>query len=227
MLGRIAGDLRAEVRVQDEGSQLVARAVGARPGDCVLDACAAPGGKTMMLAEAMHDPASRPDSRLVAADYRHGRIALLARMLRSSGLAVPIVALDVTTPLPFRDVFDRVLLDAPCSGLGTLRRDPDVKWTRRPDDLPALAAAEQTMLAHASAVVRPGGRLIYATCSSEPDENMDVVRAFLAAQPKFTLEPLTHVPPALITAEGCLTTTPVDHGLDAFFAAVLVRHDTA
>jgi 16S rRNA (cytosine967-C5)-methyltransferase len=83
------------------------------------------------------------------------------------------------------------------------------------------------MLAHASAVVRPGGRLIYATCSSEPEENMDVVRAFLAAHAEFRLEPLTRLAPALITAEGCLTTTPVDHGLDAFFAAVLVRHDPA
>jgi 16S rRNA (cytosine967-C5)-methyltransferase len=164
---------------------------------------------------------------LVAADHRWNRVALLARLLRESGVRVPIVALDARQPFPFSATFDRVLLDAPCSGLGTLRRDPDLKWTRRPDDLPVLAAAERAMIAAAAGAVRPGGRLIYATCSSEPEENLDVVRDALDRLPGFRLEPAAHVVPALISPEGCLTTTPPAHGLDAFFAAVLVRQEGA
>jgi 16S rRNA (cytosine967-C5)-methyltransferase len=225
--GRIPAELRAEVRVQDEGSQLVGRLAGARPGERVIDLCAAPGGKTMMLAEAMGFTGLPSRSLLVACDYRPGRVSLLARTLGAAGLAVPLVALDAAQPLPFAAVFDRVLLDAPCSGLGTLRRDPDLKWARRFEDLPALAAAERRMLAQAASIVRPGGRVVYATCSSEADENMDVVRAFLAETPRFRLEPLADAAAGFVTPEGCLMTNPARHGLDAFFAAVLVRQEAA
>jgi len=213
--------------VQDEGSQLVARLAGAKPGERVLDVCAAPGGKTLILAEDMAVPAPAPASFLVASDRRPARLRLLASTLRAAGLAVPVVGLDATRPLPFPAIFDRVLLDAPCSGLGTLRRDPDLKWSRTPQDLPTLAAAERRMLARTAEVVRPGGSLIYATCSSEPDENIDVVRGFLASDPRFDLVPLPSDAPELLTAEGCLTTTPADHGIDAFFAALLVRRQRA
>jgi 16S rRNA (cytosine967-C5)-methyltransferase len=225
-LGRLPDDLRTEVRVQDEGSQLVARLVGARPGERVLDACASPGGKTLLLDEALRaTPAVA--TLLVAADHRWNRVTLLARLLQGSGVHVPIVALDARRPFPFSATFDRVLLDAPCSGLGTLRRDPDLKWTRRPEDLPVLAAAERAMLVAAAGVVRPGGRVIYATCSSEPEENLNVVRDALDRLPAFRLEPAVGVAPALISPDGCLTTSPPAHGLDAFFAAVLVRREGA
>ena len=226
-LGRLPDDLRADVRVQDEGSQIVARLVGSRPGERVLDACAAPGGKTIMLAEDMTRPAPSADSMLVASDWRPRRVELLAAVLRSAGHAVPVVALDAARALPFGAIFDRVLLDAPCSGLGTLRRDPDLKWTRTAGDLPELARIERAMLTCAAEAVRPGGRLIYATCSSEPEENLDVVRAFLDDDSRFGLEPVTGLDRELVTADGCLTTTPPAHGLDAFFAAVLVRHSGA
>jgi 16S rRNA (cytosine967-C5)-methyltransferase len=124
-----------------------------------------------------------------------------------------------------------VLLDAPCSGLGTLRRDPDLKWTRQAADLPAFAEAESRMLAVTAGAVRPGGRLVYATCSSEPDENAAVVDAFLAARPDFARLPAAslspRVPPALVDSEGAVVTSPPGHGLDAYFGTVLVRRPGA
>jgi 16S rRNA (cytosine967-C5)-methyltransferase len=127
-------------------------------------------------------------------------------------------------------VFDCVLVDAPCSGLGTLRRDPDIRWRRREQDLPALAAAELTMLQHAAGSVAPGGRLVYATCSSEPEENEAVVAAFLATTPGFTPlhagQATARLDPALIDQRGHLRTQPHLHGLEAFFGAVFERGPT-
>ncbi len=162
--------------VQDEASQLVALLAGASPGARVLDTCASPGGKTTAIAAAMNDRAL-----LVACDVRDRRIDLLRRTVAASGAHnVRIVQANLLRPLPFSQPFDLVFVDAPCSGLGTLRRDPDLRWRRKEQDLPVLAAAELTMLQHAADAIAPGGRLVYATCSSEPDENEGVADAFLA-----------------------------------------------
>jgi 16S rRNA (cytosine967-C5)-methyltransferase len=193
--------------IQDEASQLVARFVDAHPGDNILDACASPGGKTTAMAAAM-------DGRglIVAGDVRGRRLELLARTVKRSGARnIHIVQADATMPLPFAPMFDRVLLDSPCSGLGTVRRDPDIKWRRTAADLPVLAQAQALMLRNAAAVVRPGGRLVYATCSSEPEENEAVVDAFLVANPSFQ------------AAQPHFQTLPHRDGLEAFFAAMLVR----
>jgi 16S rRNA (cytosine967-C5)-methyltransferase len=121
-------------------------------------------------------------------------------------------------------------VDAPCSGLGVLRREPDIRWRRSAGDLPGLAAIGASILGHAARVVRPGGRLVYATCSSEPDENEAVVEAFLAASPPFRVADPDHVrrllPPAaadLVDGRGCLQTWPWRDDLEAFFGAVLIR----
>lgn len=222
-LGRLPKELRAAVSVQDEGSQLVAYAVAARPGDRVLDVCAAPGGKSVVIAGALGDRGL-----LVAGDHRPARLKLLRQTLEAVGPGAVLLGLDARRSLPFSPVFDRVLLDAPCSGLGTLARDPDVKWRRSEADLPGFAASQRTMLAQAAQVVRPGGLLIYATCSAEPDENDEVVDAFLAEHPDFSNMPVvfpTEVDGAdeLLTTRGRLATSPSRHGLDAFFAAVLAR----
>jgi 16S rRNA (cytosine967-C5)-methyltransferase len=224
-LGRLSPLLRTELLVQDEGAQLVARMADAKPGESVLDVCASPGGKTVVMSADMK-VGRAPGSRLIAADYRPGRMGLLSETLRHAGEPIPLVRLDARQPLPFHDVVDCVLLDAPCSGLGTVRRDPDVKWSRTPDDLPRLAAAELAMLEQAASVVKPGGRLVYATCSSEPEENAAVVDAFLAARPDFgrsTPASGARVPATMIDASGQLSTDPGRDGLEAFFAAVLVR----
>ncbi len=167
--------------IQDEASQLVAAFAGAQPGERILDACASPGGKTTAMAAAM-------DGRglVVAGDVRGRRVDLLARTVRRSGATnVRVVQADAGSPLPFGQVFDRVLLDAPCSGLGTFRRDPDIKWRRSAEELPAMAKAQGAMLQHAADVLKPVGTLIYATCSSEPEENAEVVERFLDANPSF------------------------------------------
>jgi 16S rRNA (cytosine967-C5)-methyltransferase len=221
-LGRLPAALRRELWVQDEGSQLVALAVDARPGDRVLDACAAPGGKTAVMSRAMAG-----SGLMVAADVRPARVRLLRSMLSRAGAEAAVVQADLLHPLPFAGTFDRVLVDAPCSGLGTIDRDPDVKWSRSPADLGRFSAAQRTMIGHAAEAVRPGGCLVYATCSSEPEENDSVVDAFLASDSRFTLEPFTEIAGASgtgwIDPRGCLRTLPFRDGVDAYFAARLVR----
>ena len=210
--------------VQEEASQLVAELVGARPDERVLDACAAPGGKTTAL-DAGLDGASL----LVAGELGAPRVALLTRMVRAAGAdAVRFVRHDVRHP-PFLPVFDCVLVDSPCTGLGTVRRDPEIRWRRQPEDVSRMAALQRTLIDGAATVVRPGGRLVYATCSSEPVENEEVVRAFLDNHPEFesvhpeAIGPVRDGLRSVITTDGWLTTTPDEHGLELFFAAILRR----
>jgi len=226
-LGRLSPDLRGRLLVQDEASQIVAHVVGAREGERVLDLCAAPGGKASWIAAAVG-----ASGMLVASDVRRPRVVLLRSTLDRAGAPARVVALDASQPLPFGPLFDRVLLDAPCSGLGTIRRDPDVKWARRPEELADFARGQGLMIEQAASVVRPGGTLVYATCSSEPEENEAVVKAFLEAHPEFEQARAKPGPGVsgsadLTDAEGFLRTLPFRHGLDAFFAAVLVRRGNA
>ena len=212
-----------EFLVQDEASQLVALLAGPTPGARVLDTCASPGGKATAVAASLASGA-----RLVACDVRERRTALLQKTVASAGAAnVWIVQADVTAPLPFNAPFSTVIVDAPCSGLGTLRRDPDIKWRRDAEALQAFAAAQRTMLEHAAAAVAPAGRLVYATCSSEPEENEQVAAAFLEAHPAF--KPVradaahSAIARELVDDRGHLRTEPDRHGLELFFGAVFER----
>ena len=212
--------------VQDEASQLVAELTAVSPGETVLDVCAAPGGKTTAIAAALG-----ASGRLVASDLRPARVQLLRRTLARAGAgAVPVIRLDLRQPLPLRAVFDCVLVDAPCSGLGVVRRDPEIRWRREPADLARFAREQRTMMHHAAAAVRPGGRLVYATCSSEPEENEQVIAAFLADHDDFAPigrpELAAALPgrlEAVLDDEGRLATRPDAHGLEVFFGAVLRR----
>ncbi len=209
--------------VQDEASQLVATFAADLAGPRVLDTCASPGGKTTAIAAAMP-----PGGQLVACDIRDRRMALLRRTVEASGATnVRLVQADLLRPLPFRRAFDFVFVDVPCSGLGTLRRDPDIRWRRRETDLAPFAAAELTMLQHAADAVAPGGRLLYATCSSEPEENEGVADAFLATTPGFhrrrALDISRRLPDAVVDERGDLRTSPDRHGLEAFYAVAFER----
>jgi 16S rRNA (cytosine967-C5)-methyltransferase len=210
--------------VQDEASQLVARVVDAGRGETILDVCASPGGKTTDMAADMADTGV-----LVACDVRERRLRLLTRAVVASGAAiVRLVHTDTQGPLPFAGApFHRVLVDAPCSGLGTLRRDPDIRWRRSEHELAGFAARQLDLLTRAAAVVAPGGRLVYATCSSEPEENEAVVDAFLASHGEFSLLDLRGTSRAFLSpvldTRGRLHTLPFAHGLEAFFAAALLR----
>lgn len=210
--------------VQDEASQLVGEYVAAAAGERVLDACASPGGKTTQMAAAMNGKGT-----IVAADVRGRRVSLLARTVAESAARnIHVVQANARAAPAFGAVFDAVLVDAPCSGLGTIRRDPDVRWRRGEADLSAFAEAQREMLAQLATVVRPGGRIVYSTCSSEPEENEAVVAAFLDSHRGFR----RHTPRpfadraelrALLEADGALKTLPFRDGLEAFYAAALVR----
>lgn len=208
---------------QDEASAAVGVTTAAVARGRVLDACASPGGKSLAMR-----PRLPADSRLVANDLRVRRVALLAATLgRVPGRPVPLVRSDARA-LPFRGSIDTLLIDAPCSGLGTLRREPDVRWRRVAADLPGLAQLQRELIEEGMRALAPLGRLVYATCSSEPEENETLVADVLREHPEWRLLDLRQAPlPAsmspLVTEDGTLRTWPHTHGLDAFYAAVLVR----
>ena len=193
--------------VQDEASQLISELVGTERGDRILDLCASPGGKTVAMAADLG-----PSGLIVATDVRRHRLRVLTDTLgRCRITRARVVQVPSTGGLPFVEgSFDRILIDAPCSGLGTVRRDPDIRWRVAEADLPALAASQLALLQRTASLVRPGGTLVYGTCSSEPDENQQVVAAFLATHPAFT-ETRVH------------QTLPFRDSLEAFFASVIER----
>ena len=193
--------------VQDEASQLIGDLVAVEPGARILDLCASPGGKTLALSAA-----TGPAGSVIACDVRPHRVRLLARTIARCRLPnVQVMHVPADGPLPFREsCFDAILIDAPCSGLGTVRRDPDIKWRRSAGDLPRFAGAQRDLLAGAADLVKPAGLMVYSTCSSEPEENADVIAAFLERRRDFAQE-RTH------------ETLPFRDGLEAFYGAVLRR----
>ena len=223
---------RGAVEVQDEGSQLLALLLDARRGQMAADFCAGAGGKTLALGAAM-----RNTGRLYAFDTSAHRLAALKPRLAKSSLSnvhPAVIAHERDERIKrLAGKLDRVLVDAPCSGLGTLRRNPDLKWRQSPQDVRELAAKQQAILSSAARLVKPGGRLLYATCSLLPDENEAVAQAFAAAHPAFApldAAQLLHalkVPAAdlLATPAGHLRLWPHRHGTDGFFAAVWERGD--
>jgi 16S rRNA (cytosine967-C5)-methyltransferase len=228
----IAGDLaslpatvRDQIAVQDEGSRLVALLVGS--GSHILDCCAAPGGKTRALAE------RNPSATVIAAELHPHRARLLRKLVAARN--VRVIVADARA-LPTTAAFDRVLVDVPCSGTGTLARNPEIKWRLKPDDLLDLRDFQLAILLSAMQQVAPGGRLVYSTCSLEPEENVEVVERALSADSSFRLldcgEQLQQ-----LRADGELVWNDVDsltrgpylqtiqgvHPCDGFFAAIIQR----
>jgi len=220
-----AGTLLAElvaagkVYVQDEASQLVAMQVEVQPEQRVLDLCAAPGSKTTQLADLSVDSAL-----IVATDLHEHRLRTLVSSAEIQGLSsIQCIALDGLGPLPFAEgTFDRVLVDAPCSGTGTLRRNPEIRWRISPADIDDLAERQKQLLFNAARVVSPGGRLIYSTCSVEHDENEGVVQTFLENNETFRLVELT-LNDSLKTSLGQARTWPQRQGTDGFFISAFER----
>jgi 16S rRNA (cytosine967-C5)-methyltransferase len=214
------------VEVQDEGSQLLALLVGARPGQSVVDFCAGAGGKTLALAATMENR-----GRLIACEVNERRAARAAERLRRAGVHnVTRHLLGESDKWVKRHAgsFDRVLVDAPCTGSGTWRRNPDAKWRLSPDQLAELIALQAGILTTAARLVRQGGRLVYATCSLLREENEDQVAGFLAARDDFAEVPLAEAWAETIgglcpVAGPHLRLTPAQHGTDGFFAAVMIR----
>jgi 16S rRNA (cytosine967-C5)-methyltransferase len=220
------------ISIQDEASQTIPLLLDVRAGDRVLDVCAAPGGKTPPLVRAAGEKGI-----VVAADRHAHRLRAMSKQFQRLALTgVRIVELDATRELPFARPFDRILVDAPCSGTGTLARHPEIRWRLRPEQLREFHALQVAMLTSALTQLAPGGRLIYSTCSLEPEENEQVVEEALAAAPDIkrvaaeaianTLNP--QVVPGidsynLIDPAAQFRTSPAEHKTDGFFAAVLRR----
>ncbi|WP_242392491.1 RsmB/NOP family class I SAM-dependent RNA methyltransferase [Anaeromyxobacter oryzisoli] len=203
------------VEVQDEGSQLLGAIVGARPGEAVLDACAGAGGKALLLAAAVGRT-----GRVHAADPDAGKLARLEVRARRAG-AEEIVVVHGAAAAPELRV-DRALVDAPCSELGALRRGPDLRWRLDPASFAPLPALQREILSRAARHVRPGGRLVYATCTFRRAEDEDVALAFEGDHPAFE-RVAPEADPSVVTPEGFLRTWPHRHGTDGFFAAVWTR----
>ena len=206
--------------MQDEASQLVAHIVGACAGERVLDVCAAPGSKTTHIAALAGDRAL-----VVAGDlYEHRLRVVEEQAARLNLQGIRAVALDAERELPFAaGKFDRVLVDAPCTGTGTLRHNPEIRWRIRPDDIGELAAKQQLILSNSAAMVRRGGRLIYSTCSVEPEENEGVVAEFLRANQDFRQVAASPAADVLLTATGAARTWPHRNDTDGFFVAAFER----
>jgi 16S rRNA (cytosine967-C5)-methyltransferase len=216
-----------EVEIQDEGSQLVAMLVDARPGERVVDFCAGAGGKTMAIAVQMLNK-----GRIIACDVSANRLKRSAERFRNAELH------NIETRLltserdrwvkRHKGDFDRVLVDAPCSGTGTWRRNPDARWRALGEGLDHLLPLQAGILASAARLVKPGGRLVYATCSMLPEENEEQVAVFLAAHPAFHVVTLREAAPELTDSahQDHLSLTPARHGTDGFFAAVMQRDTT-
>jgi len=209
--------------VQDEASQLVARLAAVGPGMLALDACAAPGGKTMQLASGVG-----PSGRVVAVDRHAGRMKRLIDNVERCGFnrVSPAIA-DMTAQPPFSARFDRILIDAPCSGTGTLRRHPEIRWRLTPEAIRLVAERQGRLLDRAAGLLADRGRLVYSVCSMEPEEGEQVIASFLDRTPDFSvLDPTSDLPvPArsLVGPDLFLRTNPAADGLDGFFGAVLER----
>jgi 16S rRNA (cytosine967-C5)-methyltransferase len=216
--------------IQDEASQAVAHLVAVEEGNTVLDLCAAPGGKTILLARA-----AGSQGRVIAADLHAHRVRAMAERFEAAGVRnVDQIMLDGAQPLPFERRFDRILVDAPCSGTGTLARHPEIRWQLRGEDLTDLHARQVRLLRNGLVNLAPLGRLIYSTCSLEPEENELVVKEalggaqdeFRVVTPQGALQRVLREDVALeslIDADGFFRTRPSVHGTDGFFAAAIER----
>lgn len=194
-----------QIYLQDEASQLVAQTVDVQPNERVLDLCAAPGGKTTLMATRAGNSAS-----IIAGDRSAKRLDIVKKLSALHNLSsIKPFLLDAAQQLPFADsTFDRVLLDAPCSGTGTLRRNPEIRWRISEDDMRVLAAQQKLFLKQAARVLKPGGQLVYSTCSVERDENEEVLDAFLESYKQFQ-------------RINTIRTWPHREGADGFFIASL------
>ena len=212
---------RGLIYLQDEASQLVSLLLKPKGGERIVDLCAAPGSKSSHIAAL-----TEGDAWIVACDIHPHRLATLTATCRRLGVnSIDAVALDATGEMPFVEraqKFDRVLIDAPCSGTGTLRRNPEIKWRLAPDDIRRLTDLQFSLLERGAKLLASGGRLIYSTCSIEPEENEGVIRRFIeSGAPLRPLRPEAH--PRLVTADGFVRTFPHKHNTDGFFAASLEK----
>ena len=210
------------LRIQDEAAQLISYLISPNSADSILDACAGAGGKATHLAAILKNK-----GRIVAVDRNPEKIAELKKDAIRLGInIIETQTLDLSAGLPdsLKEKFDHVLVDAPCSGLGTLRRNPEIKWRTTEKDLRNFAAAQKVILQNASLAVKTGGRVIYCTCALLPQENENIIDDFLARNKNFSLcQTPASINPRLLDSRGFYRTCPHRHNMDGFFGAILKR----
>ncbi|KAK3130327.1 hypothetical protein QOZ80_6BG0491980 [Eleusine coracana subsp. coracana] len=208
--------------VQDESAGLVVSVVGPKPGETIVDCCAAPGGKTLFMASRLLG-----QGKIWTVDVNKGRLRILKDAAKVHGLDDMITDIHADLRQFAKDTaakYDKVLLDAPCSGLGVLSKRADLRWNRQFEDLEELTSLQDELLDSASMLVKPGGILIYSTCSIDPEENEKRITAFIQRHPEFVPQSVRgYVPTEFITDEGFYSSSPTKHSMDGAFAARLVR----
>lgn len=222
----ISGDIGPEDKrfyIQDEASQLVPLLLAPKPGQRVLDVCSAPGGKTSLMAELMNN-----EGEVLALDKSGGRLKSVDALMKRLGVKiVKTMEADAEKPLAISGPFDAILVDAPCSGLGVLRRAPDIKYTRKEKDIIELSRTQRNILENAKGHLKKGGHMVYSVCTMEPEETDLVVKTFLEKNPEFrTEEARIHLPNEcgqLANGAGLLRTFPQRDNMDGFFAARFFR----
>ncbi len=207
-----------EITVQDTSATFAAILTGAKPGDSVVDLCAAPGGKSHMIGEMMKNL-----GKVLAVDKYHSKLQFIKEGADRLGLTIVEPVRGDATNIKFDKDIDVVLADVPCSGLGTLSKKPDIKWKRDQDDIPALQLTQREILANATKIVKTGGTFVYSTCTIEPEENSDNMKWFLENNPEFELEPAEKFIPAELCKDGFMQTFPHLHNMDGAFAARLKK----
>ncbi len=209
--------------IQDESAGIVSLLLNPRPDDVILDMCAAPGGKSTHMAQLLHNK-----GRIIAVDKYDAKIKMLKTNAERLGVTniefVQDDAAEFTEEVITSQKFDKILLDAPCSGLGVLSKKPDIRWKREIEDIIGLSKMQRRLLENASNYVKDGGVIVYSTCTTEPEENMDVVKDFLASHPEFVIDDASrYIGKDLVNGDGCIETFPHRHNIDGSFAVRLVK----
>ncbi|MEK6692901.1 MAG: methyltransferase domain-containing protein, partial [Nitrospirota bacterium] len=206
-------------QVQDEGAQLIAPMLDPKAGERVLDACAGPGGKSTHIAEIMGN-----EGEIVALDINDRRLKLLRENIERLGIKIINIAkANATQDLSHLGTFDRILVDAPCSDLGVLRRHPEGKWRKKEGIIKEFRRIQSAIIKSVSSLLKQGGKIVYSTCSTEPEEGENVIENFLKENPDFYLDDPSSNLPAGVMGKGFLRVYPHIHGTDGFFAARIGR----
>ena len=209
--------------IQDESAGLVSVLLDPKEEDLILDMCAAPGGKSSHIAQMLNNK-----GRIIAVDKYDAKIKMIRENFERLGITntefIQDDASEFSNEAITSQKFDKILLDAPCSGLGVLSKKPDIRWKREIEDVINLSKIQIKLLENASRYVKPGGVIVYSTCTTEPEENIDIVKEFLASHPEFSIDNASkYINKDLVNEEGCIETFPHRHGIDGSFAVRLVK----
>lgn len=211
-----------ELSVQSESQALVCRLLSPKPGDKILDMCAAPGGKSTYMAEMMENQGS-----VLSLDLYENKLENIQSLAQALGISIIKTQAHDATTFNSSEKYDAVLLDAPCSGTGVLARRAELRWRLKESELKALTELQYKLLKNATGLVKEGGYLVYSTCSIEPEENTELINTFLAEHKEWEIEPATNILPnelhRFVSGDGTLTLLPHLHGLDGAFAVRLKR----